>query len=112
MREITSRTSAIFHYDPLTCAIAARIPRLSGEGGIYRVLPDAGRPHLPNNKENGGNRIRSVYDADGESFNRAFMETMLENTDFNSLGGIRLEKRDSHDPNILRPNLVRDEWII
>lgn len=50
MREITSRPLQ-FSLRPAHLRHSRRIPRLSGEGGIYRVLPDAGRPHLPNNKE-------------------------------------------------------------
>ena len=67
-----------FHYDPLTCAIAAGFPDYQAKEEFIEFCPMPEDHTYQIIRKNGGNRIRSVYDADGESFNRAFMETMLK----------------------------------
>lgn len=67
-----------FHYDPLTCAIAAGFPGYQAQEEFIDFCPIPEKRTYQMVRKSGGNRIRSVYDADGEAFNQTFMETMMK----------------------------------
>lgn len=67
-----------FHYDPLTCAIAAGFSDYSAEEIAIEFHPLAEKKTYTMVETESGNRVRLVYDADGPLFNHSFMNTMLK----------------------------------